>query len=126
MFGICSKVPQISSNSVHSILNEKFSYLVGGGRNDRTYWFLAVHMGKTFYGADIPKFTKEDEQKIIERHWNDYITPDLRFSDLYRRSHFSFYTPLQEQVYKMWYFERMLTIGDASHKVSIKLPSREK
>lgn len=75
-------------------------------------------MGKTFYGLDIPRFSKKDELEMVKKHWNDIITPDVRFSDLYECKRFTFYTPLHEHVYKKWYFDQILTIGDASHKVS--------
>lgn len=76
-------------------------------------------MGKTLYGSEIPRFTKEDEEKLVKEHWDDHITPSLKFSDLYKHKISSVYTPLPEYVYKKWYFQRIMTIGDAAHKVCI-------
>lgn len=76
-------------------------------------------MGKTLHGSEIPRYTKEDEEKLVKEHWDDYITPTLQFSDLYKHKISSVYTALPEYVYKKWYFQRIMTIGDAAHKVCI-------
>ncbi|KAF5657010.1 FAD NAD(P)-binding domain-containing protein [Fusarium heterosporum] len=74
------------------------------------------NLGKTFYGPEIPNFTKEDEDLIAKEHWKDQITEDLQFSDIYKRKVSSVCTPLHEHVYKHWYFGRIMTIGDSCHK----------
>lgn len=77
------------------------------------------------YGPDIPRFTKSEEEALAKQHWNDNITPTLRFSDLYEKKISSVYTALPEYVYKKWYFQRIMTIGDAAHKVCLKIKSSE-
>ncbi|KAJ5295636.1 hypothetical protein N7508_010457 [Penicillium antarcticum] len=116
IFGISEGAKGIEKGTLHSVFNEHFSYLVPSGPGDRTYWFLVLNMGKTLYGDDIPRFTKADEEAVAKQHWNDRITPDLQFSDLYKSKVASVHTALPEYVYKKWYFQRMMTIGDASHK----------
>ncbi|KAH8690634.1 hypothetical protein BGW36DRAFT_411451 [Talaromyces proteolyticus] len=116
IFGISEGIPGIKKGSVNSVLNEHFSYIVPSGPGDKTYWFLVKNLGKTVYGTDIPRFTKEEEENLAQQHWNDYVTPTLRFSDLYKHKTNSVYTSLPEYVYKRWYFQRIMTIGDASHK----------
>ncbi|KAJ5620311.1 FAD/NAD(P)-binding domain-containing protein [Penicillium lagena] len=117
IFGMSTAVPGIASDSVHYTFREKSSYVIGAGPKDRTYWFLNVHMDQTFYGTGIPKFTRKDEAKVVQQHWNDHIAPGVRFADLYHRKLTSLYTPLREYVHSKWYFGRMLTIGDASHQI---------
>lgn len=68
-------------------------------------------------GSDIPRYSKAQEAEAIRAHENDHILPDLTFGDLIARKVSSTLTPLQEYVYKKWYFERILTIGDSCHKV---------
>ncbi|KAJ6051561.1 hypothetical protein N7499_010901 [Penicillium canescens] len=116
IFGISEGVKGIEKGTMHSVFNEHFSYLVPSGPGDRTYWFLVLNMGKTLYGDDIPRFSETEEKAVAKEHWNDRITPTLQFSDLYKSKIASVHTPLPEYVYKKWYFQRMMTIGDASHK----------
>lgn len=117
IFGISEAVSGIEKGTLSSVLNEHFSYLIPSGPGDRTYWFFVRNLGKTVYGPDIPRFTKDEEEALAKGHWNDYITPTVRFSDLYEHKISSVYTSLPEYVYKKWYFQRIMTIGDASHKV---------
>lgn len=121
IFGISEGVEGIEKGTMHSVFNEHFSYLVPSGPGDRTYWFLVLNMGKTYYGDDIPRLSKAQEEAVAKEHWNDRITPTLQFSDLYKSKIASVHTTLPEYVYKKWYFQRMMTIGDASHKVCISL-----
>ncbi|KAJ5995781.1 hypothetical protein N7481_002758 [Penicillium waksmanii] len=116
IFGISKGGPGVEKGTLNSVFNEHFSYLVPSGPGDRTYWFLVKNMGKTLHGSEIPRYTKEDEEKLVKEHWDDYITPTLQFSDLYKHKISSVYTALPEYVYKKWYFQRIMTTGDAAHK----------
>ncbi|GKT69016.1 FAD/NAD(P)-binding domain-containing protein [Colletotrichum tofieldiae] len=116
IFGISMGKTGIDPGTLHSIYNEKHSFLVGGGPGGRTYWFLVVHLGKTFYGSQIPRYSKEAEKELAEKHWTCPITPGVRFSDLYKRKVKSVYTTLPEYVSKKWHFRRVTIIGDACHK----------
>ncbi|KAJ5287811.1 hypothetical protein N7478_003497 [Penicillium angulare] len=117
IFGISQGVCGVEKGTLTSVFNEHYSYLVPSGPGDRTYWFLVKTMDKTMYGSDIPRFTKDEEEALAKEHWDDYITPTLRFSDLYKKKLSSVYTSLPEYVYKKWYFGRIMTIGDAAHKL---------
>ncbi|UDD62521.1 hypothetical protein AFCA_009834 [Aspergillus flavus] len=106
----------IEKGTLSSVFNEKFSYLIPSGPGEKTYWFLVRNIGETMYGPDIPRFTKQEEETLVKEHWDDQITPTVRFSDLYKNKTSSVYTSLPEYVYKRWYFQRIMTIGDSCHK----------
>ncbi|KAE8377206.1 hypothetical protein BDV26DRAFT_305041 [Aspergillus bertholletiae] len=78
-----------------SVFNENFSFLVPSGPGEKTYWFL---------------------EALAKEYWDDQITPIIRFSDLYEYKTNSVYASLPEYVYKRWYFQRTITIGDSCHK----------
>lgn len=99
-------------------LNKGYSYLVISGPQGRVYWFLFVNMGKTYYGPEPPRFTKEDEEALVNEHMNDKIVENRTFRDLYSTKISSVLTALPEYVFKKWHFRRIMTIGDAAHKVS--------
>lgn len=113
---------------VQTTLNKGHSYLVISGPKHRVYWFLFVNMGKTYYGPEPPRFTKENEEVLANEHLNDKIVENRTFRDLYSTKISSVLTPLPEYVFKKWHFRRIMTIGDAAHKVSyshslfLKLP----
>lgn len=121
LFGLSSAVPGLSHGLVGWNLGQHYSYVVGTGPDDRAYWLLATNLGKTYHGANIPCFTEEDKERIVQEHWNDRITPDLRMSDLYKAKQHLVCTPLRETEYRKWSLGRMIVLGDASHTVR-KLP----
>ncbi|KAB8072140.1 hypothetical protein BDV29DRAFT_196997 [Aspergillus leporis] len=91
IFGISEGVPGIERGTLSSVYNEYFSYL-------------------------IPRFSQEKEEALAKERWGDYITPMVRFSDLYKHKTNSVYTSLSEYVYKRCYLQKIMTIGDSCHK----------
>ncbi|KAB8268882.1 hypothetical protein BDV30DRAFT_230298 [Aspergillus minisclerotigenes] len=96
IFGISEGVRGIEKGTLSSVFNEKFSYLIPSGPGEKTYY--------------IPLFIKQEEETLVKEHWDDQITPTVRFSDLYKNKTSSVYTSLPEYVYKRWYFQRIITI----------------
>lgn len=118
VFGISNPCPGIKAGSLHSVFRDHASYLVLGGLNDRVYWFYFYNLGKTVHSPNIPRYTKEDEHNIIKDRLNDPILPTLTFGALYKNKVSSTLTALPEYVFRKWSFGRIMTIGDAAHKVS--------
>lgn len=94
-----------------------FSYLTTLGPNRRIYWFLFQSIGKAKHGKNIPRYTKEDEARLVKDHETD-IVGGITFKELYETRSFSTLTPIEEHIWKNWHFERVITFGDAAHKVS--------
>ncbi|KAJ0417975.1 hypothetical protein BJY00DRAFT_303093 [Aspergillus carlsbadensis] len=118
LFGASTAVPGIPRGYTAFGLNEGFSNIIGTGPKDRVYWFLTRKMDRTYFGSDIPKFTQADQERFAREHWDDQITADVRFSDLYRAKQEVIHTPLREFIYSKWHLNRMIVLGDASHKMA--------
>ncbi|ESZ95337.1 hypothetical protein SBOR_4271 [Sclerotinia borealis F-4128] len=116
IFGISHPIEGLEPGNLHSVFREKNCYLINGGPEGRVYWFYFFKHPQTLYGSDIPRYTKEDEAKVLKEHENDPITPEISFKVLQERTISSTLTALPEYVYKKWYFERIVTIGDSAHK----------
>jgi hypothetical protein len=93
------------------------SYIVNGGPEGRVYWFYFFKLAERAYGENIPTYSKEDERRVLAERANDDITPTLKFKTLLDRKISSVLVPLQEYVFRRWYFKRIITIGDSAHKV---------
>ncbi|KAF6824067.1 FAD binding domain-containing protein [Colletotrichum plurivorum] len=106
-------IPHMTQTNMH----KHFSYLVIGGPDGRVYWFLFVNLGETQYGPDLPRYTKEDEQALANEHLDDLLGENFTFRDLYDSKISSLLTSLPEYVFKKWHFNRIITIGDAAHKM---------
>ncbi|TGO83660.1 hypothetical protein BPOR_0611g00010 [Botrytis porri] len=116
IFGISNPIPGLEPGNLHSVFREQNSYLINGGPEGRVYWFYFFKHPTPLYCNAIPRYTKADEAAVLKAHENDPITPDITFKDLQDRKISSTLTALPEYVYKKWFFERIITIGDSAHK----------
>jgi 2-polyprenyl-6-methoxyphenol hydroxylase-like FAD-dependent oxidoreductase len=83
---------------------------------DRLYWFLFNDMNKAT-GSNIPRFTKDDEMALAKEYFSDQIAKSTTFGDVYKNRLHTALVPLEEHVFERWHFKRIITIGDAAHKV---------
>ncbi|KAJ5679112.1 monooxygenase [Penicillium macrosclerotiorum] len=122
LYGSSSNVSGIPKATLDFLLNKKFSYVIGSGHEDRVYWALMVKLQQTFHGSEIPRFSDQDMEKVIQEHWNDPIAPGVNFSDLYNnRLSRTFLKPMREFIYKKWHLDRMMIIGEAAHQMTIMI-----
>jgi len=123
LFGIAKPTKAFSGGRFSPGYYRDRSFLTVQGPESRVYWFLFENLPETVYYADkIPRYSKADEKEFAEKHWNDVILDDVTLGDLYSNSLFTNMTPLHEHVFDKWHFERIITIGDAAHKVSQPSP----
>lgn len=85
---------------------------------NRTYWFLFDGLSKTEYGNEVKKYSKADEEALVNARRNDLISEDVSFGELYDKKIMSTLVPLEEYVFEKWHYKRIITIGDSAHKVS--------
>ncbi|KAF7549510.1 hypothetical protein G7Z17_g6330 [Cylindrodendrum hubeiense] len=99
-----------------SLFRKHESYVVNGGPEGRVYWFYFFKLAQRAYGDDIPSYTKDDEKILLKQREDDNITPNLKFKTLLDNKISSVLVPLQEYVFRQWYFKRIITVGDSAHK----------
>lgn len=116
MFGISRPIPALL-DGVQYVYNHHFSYLVLTGPGGRVYWFLLIKLPVSLFGNGIPRYSKEDETRVAQEHALDQITTTVQFKQIYEARTSSTLTPLHEYVFQQWHFGRIITIGDAAHKV---------
>ncbi|KAL2289352.1 hypothetical protein FJTKL_02354 [Diaporthe vaccinii] len=86
---------------------------------NRTYWFLFKAVEKTLRGKDIPKYSKEQMEDLAQEHVDDKICETVTFGALYGNRIMSTLVPLEEYVFEKWHYKRIITIGDACHKIDL-------
>ncbi|KAI1824881.1 FAD/NAD(P)-binding domain-containing protein [Xylaria intraflava] len=92
------------------------SFLLVSGPNNRCYWFLFVKYPEPKYGKDIPRYTEEDTTKFIDKYRGLMVRDNLTFGQVVDKSVETFLSPLHEVVFKQWFSDRTLLIGDSAHK----------
>jgi len=118
-FGIAQDVDHWQDGDECFTIGDGKNFLVAPGPRGRVYWFLFRKLPEVRYGKDIPRYTKEDEAAFVKENFHLAINENLSFGKLYEKRISSSLTPLHEVVFKKWYFDRILVIGDAVHKASI-------
>ena len=117
IFGI-SRPSEKFPCSTQNVQGRDNSYLVLTGPDHRIYWFLFKKLPVTAYGK-IPRYTKDQEDALVAEHASDHITDTLTFGELYALRKTSTLQALPEVVFSKWHYNRIMTIGDAAHKVSL-------
>lgn len=122
IFGISKRPASLAATPLQ--INAFFdgrSYLILSAPQDRLYWFLFTNM-KRATGSDIPRFTKDDETILAKKRSSDQLTESTTFGDIYKNRLHTALVPLEEHVFERWHFKRIITIGDAAHKVRTQPP----
>ncbi|KAF7541677.1 hypothetical protein G7054_g424 [Neopestalotiopsis clavispora] len=117
IFGISNPCEGIEPGASNSVFRKHQSYIINGGPSGRVYWFFFFKLKQRTYGEDIPTYSTEDKERLFAEHENDDITPNLKFRGILKNMITSALVPLQEYVFRQWYYRRIMTIGDAAHKV---------
>ncbi|KAH7087118.1 hypothetical protein FB567DRAFT_629141 [Paraphoma chrysanthemicola] len=92
------------------------NYMILSAPENRVYWFLFTEVEKVF-GKAIPRYSKEDERNLAERHSHDQLTENVTFGDLYAARLQATLVSIEDHVFPRWHYKRILTIGDAAHKL---------
>ncbi|KAK1637694.1 FAD binding domain-containing protein [Colletotrichum phormii] len=117
IFGISKRPSNLPIHNQQMVFNEGRSYLIISAPGNRTYWFLFAGVGDTKYGKDIPRYSKEDTEKLALEHWEDLVFENVTFGDIYKNKIMATLVPLEEYVFEKWHYQRTVCIGDASHKI---------
>lgn len=119
IFGISQPNDKFPKYSSQNIQGQKHSYLVATGPNHRIYWFLFKKLPDVTCGLydKIPRFTDEQRDALADEHANDLVSDTLTFGELYATRTTATLQALPEVVFKRWHYNRIITIGDAAHKV---------
>ncbi|GME48263.1 FAD binding domain containing protein [Neofusicoccum parvum] len=117
IFGISKPTHGLPLQTAFNVFRKGYSFLVITGPGGRVYWFIFDKLHEAHRG-EIPRYDKKDEEELVKRCWNDRIYEEVKFSEIFDNKISSVITALPEYVYKKWHFGRIITIGDAAHKLN--------
>ncbi|GME32094.1 hypothetical protein DL771_010039 [Neofusicoccum parvum] len=117
MFGISRMDGKIPAGVTCTSFGKDRSIAVLSGHCNRAYWFFNVPFGQKLYGKDIPRFSKEDQERFAEKYSDVNVFGDVKFGEFYKNRVRAVLTPLESHVFKKWHLGRVMIIGDAAHKL---------
>ncbi|KAL8336697.1 hypothetical protein RB601_008271 [Gaeumannomyces tritici] len=118
IFGIGKGSKYLPPGSSTQVIHQGCSYLVLGGPPGKTYFFLVEKLPEIIYADKTPKYSEEETKAFVDSHRNDMIIEGCSFGDVFD-NHTSFgITPLHEHAFEKWHYGRIITLGDAAHKVN--------
>jgi 2-polyprenyl-6-methoxyphenol hydroxylase-like FAD-dependent oxidoreductase len=123
-FGIAQHVDGWIDGEQAVVMGHGQSFLVVSGPNHRVYWFLFNKLPDVKRGSSIPRYTKDDEEQFMKDYGGLQIKENITFGQVYDKRLNSTLTPLHEVVYKKWFFQRIVLMGDSVHKVSLQHDKR--
>ncbi|GKT75564.1 FAD binding domain-containing protein [Colletotrichum tofieldiae] len=115
-FGIAKDVPGFVVGDQNIVKGRGMSTLLISGPENRVYWFIFVRLPEVLHGAQIPKYTEQDEAEFVKKYSHILVTDKMTFGEIYAAKLTSTFTPLHEYVYSKWFFRRFIVIGDSAHK----------
>ncbi|RYP47219.1 hypothetical protein DL768_006695 [Monosporascus sp. mg162] len=120
LFGISTlRDPRITPGSANITFGHGMSYGVLSGGNGRNYYFLNKALPRELEGRDICRYTEASRDALAKEHWNEFVQHDIRFGDLFESSVRAVLVPLQGYTFPKWHSGRIITLGDAAHKLHV-------
>jgi 2-polyprenyl-6-methoxyphenol hydroxylase-like FAD-dependent oxidoreductase len=87
------------------------------GQANVVYWFLIFALPTPIKGLELPRYTKTDEQRLVETAKDMVVKPGVTFGDVYQNRTMSYMTPLPDGSFERWHYKRIVCVGDSAHKV---------
>lgn len=120
VFGIATATPGLNPGDVHRTYVEGYSFLAVVGSEGRVWWFLFTKMSRKYSDSEIPRYNQKDIDEHVASYLSMPVTGSVLFSEIYKRAIFRNMLALEESLYKHWFYERMVCIGDSVHKVRLE------
>ncbi|KAL1964470.1 hypothetical protein VTN77DRAFT_6896 [Rasamsonia byssochlamydoides] len=105
-------------HTVYNVSGNNYSAIVTAGQPDLMFWFLFVKTSRTS-GRNIPRYTDEDAQAVIDCYGRTALGPKKTIQDLWDTRLTATLVPMEDGIVEQWSHGRVLLLGDSAHKVTI-------
>lgn len=119
IFGISKPGKGFPQHQTTHVQGKGHSYLLSTGPGNAVYWFLFKKLDIPLRGPpdSTPRYTDAERDTLAQAHADDILSTTLTFGALYRAKTTATLQTLPEVLFKTWHYKRIMTIGDAAHKV---------
>ncbi|KAJ9217703.1 hypothetical protein DTO166G4_885 [Paecilomyces variotii] len=118
IFGISSPIEGLKAGEQVNAFYDGLTIITIHGKGGRIFWFMIKKMEKKFTYPDRPRFPPEDVKRVVATIGQYRIWGNIYVKDLWDRKEVMSMTPLEENVFETWYYDRMVLLGDSVHKMT--------
>lgn len=97
-------------------IQKNLSYFLHIHPNNEVTWFLGFNDNKND-NIELNKYKKENIETMKKKYSNLPTTHGCNFGDVLDNAKVSVKVNLEECLFKKWYYDRIVLIGDAAHKL---------
>ncbi|CAG8255250.1 unnamed protein product [Penicillium olsonii] len=118
IFGTSVAPEGLIENQAFKGFKSNRSYLCGSVKNGQFHWIAMFKNDEKTEGAQIPRYTPDDRDRLASRYANDIIQPGVRLGDIYRDAIKVTLVPLEQGVLSRCFYKRIVLLGDSWHKIN--------
>ncbi|KAL4960975.1 FAD-dependent oxidoreductase [Aspergillus stella-maris] len=118
VFGVC-KAPAGQGQWEHIIrYNRGFCFLFFPVAERLILFNVIFKLKRKSYYPDIPRFSEAEAIQVCESVVDFPVWNNVKFGDLWERTMRVVLVPLEEHLYKMWHYRRIVCVGDSVSKMT--------
>ncbi|KAL4911103.1 hypothetical protein BDW74DRAFT_172553 [Aspergillus multicolor] len=120
VFGISSAIPGLRSGEHGNVFGDGVTVLTFHGEN-RVYWFVVSKMNKKHTYPKIPRYGSKDAEELSRRFAAVRLAEGVCVRDLWENRRVASMTAMEEGLFEIWHFGRMVLLGDAVRKMTVNM-----
>ncbi|KAL2861483.1 hypothetical protein BJX68DRAFT_251485 [Aspergillus pseudodeflectus] len=118
VFGISSGLVSLEAGAQINALLDKAAIMAVHGKDGCVFWFLFKKLDRKHVYPAVPRFSPEDAAELCNKMQDVHMYKGLRFGDIWKNSEVVSMTALEEGLFKTWFYDRMVLVGDSAHKMT--------
>ncbi|KAL4785222.1 hypothetical protein BJX76DRAFT_367060 [Aspergillus varians] len=118
VFGISSGIKGLEAGEQVNAFLEKAAVMVVQGKDDVVFWFLFKKLDQKYVYPAVPRFSIDEAEKLCNRMKDVRLYQGLHIGDLWKNRVVASMTALEEGLFKTWFYDRMVLLGDSVHKMT--------
>jgi FAD dependent monooxygenase len=126
VFGISSGVESLEAGAQINAFLDKAAIMTVHGKDGCVFWFLFKKLDQKHVYPAVPRFSSKDASELCSKMQDVHMYKGLRFGDIWKNSEVVSMTALEEGLFKTWFYDRMVLVGDSAHKVKCAACTFEK
>lgn len=119
IFGISSAILELIIGHLYLSVYDGVSFIITPGNRGRLSQFIVLKLDKIYQYGSAPRFTSVDSASQCEKMTHMYIQNNVRFKDLQKSRKVFSMASLEENIFQIQHYGRVIYIGDSIHKVPL-------